>query len=141
MKKSREGGRRKASGQMPEPHVGIFWLLYGKPLIDSIPLSEAEPYGDHLTHPHGHGVVWGKVQQSGIVPADIEYEEPPRGRVIYNTKARRFTLLADRYILRDRGAVRKVMSEMNLPIKNTDEGADSHYRCFVCLRGTSDEGA
>jgi hypothetical protein len=34
-----------------EPRVGIFWLIDGKPLIDSTPLGEAEPYGDHLTHP------------------------------------------------------------------------------------------
>jgi hypothetical protein len=50
-------------------------------------------------------------------------------------------LLADKCIFRDRGAVRKVMSEMNLPIKNADEGTDSHYRCFVRSRGSSDEGA
>jgi hypothetical protein len=31
--------------------LGIFWLVDGKLIIDSSPLSEAEPYGDHLTHP------------------------------------------------------------------------------------------
>jgi hypothetical protein len=34
---------------VPEPHVGIFWLLDGTLLTDSTPLGEAEPYGDHLT--------------------------------------------------------------------------------------------
>jgi len=28
----------KTSGRMPKPHVGIFWLLNGKPLIDSASL-------------------------------------------------------------------------------------------------------
>jgi hypothetical protein len=34
MKKLHEGDQRKTSRRMPEPHVGIFWLLNGKPLID-----------------------------------------------------------------------------------------------------------
>jgi hypothetical protein len=38
----------------PEPHVGIFWLLDGTLLTDSTPLDQAEPYGDHLTHPRSH---------------------------------------------------------------------------------------
>jgi hypothetical protein len=120
-----------------EPHVGIFWLLHGKLVIDSTPLSEAEPYGDHLTHPAGHDTVWRKFQKSGIVPADIEYEEPPRGRVIYNTKARRFTLLADKCILRDKSAVSKIKSAMGLP-RNTEADTDIHYRCSVCIRGQSE---
>jgi hypothetical protein len=33
------------------PHVGIFWLLHGKLVIDSTPLNKAEPYGDHLIYP------------------------------------------------------------------------------------------
>jgi hypothetical protein len=35
--------------------VGIFWPVGGKLVIDSGPLSEAEPYGDHLTYP---GSIW-----------------------------------------------------------------------------------
>ena len=36
---------RSASTTTPE--VGIFWLINGKLLIDSTPLSESEPYGTH----------------------------------------------------------------------------------------------
>ena len=69
----------------------------------------------------------------------MEYEEAPRGRVMYNTKSQRFTLLADKCILKDKRIVSKIMSEMNLPSKNTDKGTDSHYRCFACLYGNSDD--
>jgi hypothetical protein len=112
--------------------VGIFWLVSGKLLIDSTPLSQAEPYGDHLTHPRGHAEVWGRYQRTGVVPIDMEYEEYPRGRVIYNTKTQRFTLLADKCILRDKSMVSTIMSAMNLPGKNTDKATDSHYRCSAC---------
>ena len=122
-----------AQRRKKEPRVGIFWAVDGKPLIESAPLPEAEPYGDHLTHPRGHAGVWGQYQRGGIVSREMEYEEPPRGRVMYNTKTRRFTLLADRCILRDKDLVRKIKSQMNLP-RNTETDTDSHYRCFVCLQ-------
>ena len=125
-----EGGQ-KASSKTPEPRVGIFWVVNGKSLIDSTPLSEAEPYGDYLTHPRGHAEVWEQYQQTGAVPSDMEYEESPRGRVMYNTKTRRFTLLADGCILKDKILVRKIMQALHLS-RNTELGADSHYRCSSC---------
>jgi len=88
-----------AQRRKKEPRVGIFWVLNGEPLIDSALLSDAEPYGDHLTHPRGHAAVWERFQQNGTAPREMEYEEAPRGRVMYNTKSRRFTLLADKCIL------------------------------------------
>jgi hypothetical protein len=44
--------KRKKSDQAQ--YVGIFWLVNGKMVIDSTPLSEAEPYGDHRDHPRSH---------------------------------------------------------------------------------------
>jgi hypothetical protein len=49
MKKLHRSGQRRAATSVPEPHVGIFWLVDGKPLIDSTALSEAEDYGDFKT--------------------------------------------------------------------------------------------
>jgi len=68
----------------------------------------------------------------------MEYEECPRGRVTYDTKARRSRLLADRCILRSKDAVRRIMSAMNLSSKNTDKVTDAHYRCSACLRSWPD---
>jgi hypothetical protein len=120
------------------PQVGIFWLCDGKPLIDRTLLAESEDYGAFKTHPRSHLEAWSLFQKRGIVPADVEYEEQPRGRVMYNTKTRRFTILADRCILKDRKMLARIMSEMKLPIKKTDKETDSHYRCSACLRGRAD---
>ena len=117
-----------------EPSVGIFWVIRGKFVIDSTPLSQSEPYGVHLPHPGSHVEVWTMFQQKGTVPRDMEYEEAPRGRVIYNAKIGRFSFLADKCILRDKIMVTKTMSELNLPNKNTDRRADARYRCSICLR-------
>ena len=127
-------GKKEQSG---ESRVGIFWVLNSEPLIDSAPLSGAEPYGDHLTHPRGHAELWERWQGKGAASPDMEYDEPPRGRVMYNTKTRRFTLLADKCILKDNRVISKIMSQLHLP-RNTEMGTDSHYRCSTCLRPRSD---
>ena len=41
-----------------EARVGIFWLYNDQLVIDSTPLSQAEPYGDVLTHATGHIDHW-----------------------------------------------------------------------------------
>jgi len=136
----RKSSRRPAAGETEEsgePRVGIFWVLNSEPLIDSAPLSGAEPYGDHLTHPRGHAELWERSQGKGAASPDMEYDEPPRGRVMYNTKTRRFTLLADKCILKDNRVISKIMSQLHLP-RNTEMGTDSHYRCSTCLRPRSD---
>jgi hypothetical protein len=87
------------------------------------------------------GVMWhwkcgqfAALASSFILTGESEYEEFPRGRVMYNTKTQRFTLLADRCILRDKDAVSRIMSELHLPGESTDKGTDAHYRCSACLR-------
>ena|ERR1700730_12947656 len=128
---------RSAGKRKNEPQVGIFWLASGKLVIDSTPLSEAQSYGDHLTHPRSHLEVWTQFQQIGTVPADVEYEELPRGRVMYDGKTSRFTMLSDRCILKKRKLVEKIKLELGLP-KDTRLGSDSHYRCFACLWSATD---
>ena len=124
----------KTNGLKPEARVGIFWVVNGELLIDSTPLSEGEQYNDFKIHPRDHISVWATFQQKGTVSPEFEYEEFPRGRVMFNSKTQRFTLLADRCILRDKNVVRRIMSELRSP-RNTETGTDLHYRCSRCLRG------
>ena len=82
-----------------QPNVGIFWFVGERLIFDVSPLSEAEPYGDRLTHRKSHIDYWMEQQRLGAVPKEMEYEEAPRGRVVFNRKTERFMLYADRCIL------------------------------------------
>jgi hypothetical protein len=127
----------KKSRSRPELSVGIFWVVSGKLLIDSSALSGAERYGHNLTYPHGHNKVWERFQRKGIVPLEMEYEEAPRGRVMFNTQSQQFTLLADRCILRNKSVLREIMRKLLLP-RGTEIDTDSHYRCSACLNRTDE---
>jgi hypothetical protein len=119
--------------QSREPRVGIFWLFQGNIIIDSTPLSRAERYGKCLTHARGHLKHWTDLQRTGAVPAEVEYEEPPRGRVIYDSIHEGFVLYADRCILGKNAVVKQLMTALVLPAERTTTSSDQHYRCAKCL--------
>jgi hypothetical protein len=105
--------------------------------MESAPISAAEPYGGQLTHPRSHSELWQQYQRAGSVPADMKYDQPPRGRVMFDTRSQRFTLLADRCILQNKNILRRIMLELKLP-ENTETDTDNRYRCCDCLRGGTD---
>jgi len=131
-------GRGKNAKPVAEPRLGIFWLVNGKLLIDSAPLSKCEQYGDHLNYPGSHIDVWERWRRTAKVPPESEYEEFPRGRVAYHAKPEHFTLFADKCILKHKDLITAIKSELRLP-KKTALGTDPHYRCFQCLHGTEDD--
>ncbi|HYU47632.1 MAG TPA: hypothetical protein VEK84_15830 [Terriglobales bacterium] len=82
------------SRQPHEPRVGIFWLRNGKLITDFTPVSEAIAIRLGLGHAAGHIEYWTALQERGVISIEVEYEEPPRGRVGYNAKKKEFSLLA-----------------------------------------------
>jgi len=120
------------------PQVGIIFVVEGNIWIDAIPLTEAADYGEFKIHERGHDKYWDQLLGMAMV-AGSEYDEHPRGRVVYNTKQRQYTLYLDRCILRDRDLVKRIMAKMNLPLKATRTATDGHYRCPACLHRAEDE--
>jgi hypothetical protein len=117
-----------------EARVGIFWIYGGKLILDTTPLSVAENYGEAMTHPRSHIDHWTQLQRRGAAPVDVDYEDPPRGRVVYYPREERFMIYADRCFLVRKDFVRQIIAEMHLPAKRITTSSDDHYRCMMCLR-------
>jgi hypothetical protein len=125
---------RKTGGKMdPEPMVGIFWLFKGQLIFDVSPVSTAEPYGDCVGHAKSHIAFWSELQRAGVIPSDVEYEEPPRGRIVFNMKTRQYIVYADKCIRVQSAVVRKIFRELSLPTDSAVITSDGHYRCRTCL--------
>src|SRR5690606_22031289 len=68
--------RRSKSNREGEIMVGSVGIFWGIPesdgswtiLADATSLTEAEPYGDFLTHPRGHYDVWTRWQEMRTAP-------------------------------------------------------------------------
>ncbi len=122
----------------PEPRVGIFWLVRDQFVIESVPVSQAEPYDERLTFPASHIDVWKRLQEEGRAPLESEYDEPPRGRVIFEPSSREFLILADACILARKQIMSEIMRCLHLP-HQVKLDSDSHYRCWRCLYGHLDD--
>lgn len=116
-----------------DPSVGIFWVYKARLLTDGIILSKVTVYGDFRMRDQGHDAVWEAFHQSRTVPNDLNYADPPRGRVVYNAKLSKFRVFADLHILKNPRMVQAIKCKFNLPV-DAEFNTDSHYRCKACLR-------
>ena len=122
--------------------VGIFWGIPEQDhswtiLIDATSLSEAEPYGDFLTHPRGHYEVWSQSQRRRAAPTarrsalraivDHEYEDFPRGRIVHEIKTGRFIAYTDRR-LQQGPVIASIADKFGLASGAYGVRSDAHYR-------------
>lgn len=131
--------------------VGIFWAVQQKGsapiLLDHrCMISQAEPYGDMLTCPHGHYEVWEQWRKttskdrSGLdsLIATDEYEEWPRGRIVYSSPHDRFVIYADEQILSRPNLLTIIYERFGLKsdqTRVTKPKRDTHYISTKRLQG------
>lgn len=128
-------------GELLEPSVGIFWGVPdgGRTVLvtDRTTMTEAEIYGDCLTHLRGHHEVWEAWRKLGATAlrrrgrrpaiAGHEYEAFPRGRVVYMREPALFTLYADRRLQRPE-TVAEIVQLFGLASERHAVRSDAHYR-------------
>jgi hypothetical protein len=121
--------------------VGLFWAVedVGRAVLlaHAVPTGQAEAYGDMLTTETGHYDFWSASARRGVAglreaglptaPAWSEYEEWPRGRVLYDCNARRFVVRADRQ-LHQPAFVRLIATRFGIAAADALIFPDDHYR-------------
>jgi len=127
----------KAALAPTPPAVGIFWRVDGLLVIDRSTLDEGERYGDCITHAAGHYERWQEWQALGMARlaavgypdriAWTEYDEWPRGRIVYEMPARRFVLYADRRLQKP-NVIDALKTAFGLNDAEVAVRSDSHYR-------------
>jgi hypothetical protein len=103
-------------------------------IFDTSTISAAGEYAGKMTHVRSHIDSWADLQAKGLAPRDFDYDELPRGRIIFEPKACQFMIYADQCILREKKLVAEVLAELNLPPTKTTTSTDLHYRCTDCLK-------
>jgi hypothetical protein len=121
--------RRKADlDAQNTPSVGIFWFVTidGKPelLAYKTPWPEAEDYGDFKTEAKAHYTLWPSLRRNLKLAG--EYEDWPRGRVVYDTRKDRFTAYIDRQLTADAFRT-SIINYFCLPLEKTTFAFDAHY--------------
>lgn len=132
---------KQLQAQQADPQVGFFWFV-GRPghwrlVAEGLKLDDAERYGEHLTHPGGHYDHWTALAargrpwlQANGYPDEIavhDYEDFPRGRVVYDLTDRLFVLYVDPR-LRGRKLIVRLVDRFGLSGQTIVVRLDSHYR-------------
>jgi hypothetical protein len=133
---------RKLLKKAGTPEVGIIFLVGTKLFVEGEPVSSAEvirvrhlPLDAQFVNFDGnHDNYWDRLKAMGAVPRSSEYDDFPRGRVVYNVATGRYRLFADACILAQKSVVAKIIALMNLPSAKLEISTDDHYVCLRCLR-------
>lgn len=130
-----------ANGPTQSGMLGLFWMVedHGKAALiaHAVSMERAVLYGDLLTDDTGHYEFWSslarrgphRLRVEGIPTAPIwsEYEEWPRGRVLYDCPARRFIIRADPQLQRP-VFVHLIADRFRFVAADASVLTDDHYR-------------
>jgi hypothetical protein len=101
-------------------------------LTAGCPLDQAEPYGDCLTYGPGHYKTWTHWRRDRTInPAvraivrSYEYEDWPRGRIVFDQSRDLFIIYADRKLL-TRATIACIEIQFHLPAERTEIQSDWH---------------
>jgi hypothetical protein len=110
----------------PEPHVGIFWFYRGRLLKSAVSVVNGLPYGDAVHSQTDHVTFWPEVQRRIRKLQHVEYEEVPRGRIVYHRSESRYCVYMDRKLHKPR-IKQLLLREFSLPKRFTSFLTDPHY--------------
>jgi hypothetical protein len=127
------------TAQRETPQVAIFWLVQAtegeaRLLAAGCPLDQAEPYGDCLTYGPGHYETWARWRRDRTVESALralvrsyEYEDWPRGRIVFDQSRDLFIIYADRKLLTP-ATIARLKTQFLLPTERIEVQSDFHYR-------------
>jgi len=111
------------------PMIGLFFSVKGKLLLYKVALEKAEAYGDFLTCPVSHDIVWRR-----RVGMNVDFDYFPRGRVVYNTQERKYIIYIDK-CLDTTELIAKIVEAFGLTNHEHTIEFDEHYQCHKCNKG------
>ncbi|MGO9569298.1 MAG: hypothetical protein ACLP5H_17315 [Desulfomonilaceae bacterium] len=121
-----------------EPQVGIFFLVEGELIVQSVPFSKGEEDVDFVNDARGHEKSWTLIahepERKERKPfSNSSYDYHPRGRCLYSKKASRFLLYLDPCMLHTPLMLEEIMCRLQIPAEKTEVLSDDlHYRCSGC---------
>jgi len=111
--------------------VGIFWFYRGSIQPVSIPHTLGEAYGEFVNGHWDHVTYWPHVKRRLRVKhpeiMNYEYEQVPRGRVIYRESDGRFLIYGSRDFVTDEARKQQVLQAFRIPSEQAVFRADEHY--------------
>lgn len=117
---------------LTEQYLSTFWYVDGDIIGDEVEFNSTNSkdlteYGDFIQLDKDHVNIWNRVKHSLDSTKNAEYDEFPRGRVLFNTVKQRFQVVVSPEIVNDKYKRMDILDWFHLPAGKTDFIADEHY--------------
>jgi len=116
------------------PRVGIYFIVKGHILSESVELEHAEPYGETL-HYGGHNDYHEALRPQSTIEQlfkSMPYDYSPRGRVVYFPNRNIFRIYFDKCL--SEADIHTVIEGFALGQQSIELERDEHYQCAKCNR-------
>jgi hypothetical protein len=118
------------------PLIGIFWLQYKDSRFSlfhsvSYRIENGIEYGDFIIAKEAHYETWESLKTQNMVPKRSEYDDIPRGRVLYNRVLNQYKVFSGTWINRSIKSV--IATAFKLPKSGVIWDTDEHYNRFKGL--------
>ncbi|MCH5184562.1 MAG: hypothetical protein J1F64_00410 [Oscillospiraceae bacterium] len=127
--------------KLRESKVGAFYVIKGEVWSDATPVRDgvAGSTARFVDGKLGHWDLWyGVVAPLLNFSDEYEYDDFPRGRVIFDKSKGKYKIIADQKILNDPSILKKVISEFNLKANSYFTETDEHYQSLFSIWRSSD---
>ena len=110
------------------PHVGIFWFDLDGPKIYSrkVSMRNAENFAGNKIGPDTHYETWRSVKRENSSWVDMDYDEVPRGRVVFEVSGRDSGFVI--YLPKELNSVKSLIRKhFDIPSGRVRFEHDEHY--------------
>ena len=112
--------------------TGIFWVIRGEIVFDreSREVGEGE---DFVNYSKSHFDMWEKLAAGKKIKGRRvwgDFATFPRGRLLYDVRARRYVLYADKCVTPS--DIRRIKKALGIERKRCEVRVDEHYSCDKC---------
>ena len=106
--------------------IGIFWIFKEKLLKLETALQNGSDYAGVIHSDINHIDYWPVLQRRMPELKQLEYEDVPRGRVMFFKRTKKYRVLMDKVLHTPRNK-QLLLKAFNLPKAKTVFGTDPHY--------------
>ena len=108
--------------------IGVFWIFGNKLFFETQKLEDIKSINGFKDSDLSHYQVWDKIKNRHPKFYLYEYENIPRGRVVYNIEENQFIIYCNENILREGISKKLILENFGLMDEKYIFKKDGHYK-------------
>ena len=107
--------------------IGIFWIYKSTIYFKSVPVDKVDPIDGFVDSDFAHYEVWDEIFSQNKDFYLYEYEDIPRGRIVYDLKNKRYIVYTNSKIINSQEAKKLIREAFHLQNEQISFRFDAHY--------------